>query len=758
MNRRLIAALFIVASLIAPRAHAQATGVLMGTVTDASGGQPLAATHVSLLEAHRNELTHGDGAFAFAGLAPGRYTLRVERLGYATHSQPVEIAAGATQRVDVAMQVAALRMNEIVVTGTLGRREGRDVLSPTSVVSGAELERKLDGTVAATLEAEPGIAVTGIGPTTARPIIRGLGGDRILILEDGVRPGDLSATSSDHAVAVDPLTAKQFEVVRGPMSLMYGSSALGGVVNVVRDEIPTAAPEHMHGLATAQANSVNTGATAGGYVVLPAGRWGVRAEASARFSDDVRTPLGDLRNTDVRGANAAFGIGRGLGTGHTGASYRYFQNDYGIPGGYVGGHPGGVDIEMRKHTARAEIDVHGIGPIEELHTTALYSNYQHAELESSGEVGTRFGQHLGSLDIVGRHGVRGPFAEGAVGLRAQFRDVETGGDLRTPSTYDYSGAVFLIEEIGTGAVRVQSGVRFDFAHYVPRDTTAFIFVGGERIPVRERSFGNLSGSLGLLYRASEAVRLGASVARAYRTPDFNEMYSNGPHLAANSYDVGDPSIGEETGLGFDAFARFTTERIQAEVAAFRNQLNGYIFPSSRGRAELGTQGGRPRFQYTNEDARFVGAEGSVEWSVTPHVVVEAMASLVNAEFTSERDSIPIIEGLDTRFVAASKHPPLIPPANGRVGARYETPSWFAGGGIRMVAAQDRLGDFETRTPGYATGEVTAGLRIVRGDRLHAVTLAVENVTDASYRDHVSRIKEIMPEPGRDIRVTYRLSF
>jgi iron complex outermembrane receptor protein len=745
------------------------TGTITGVVLDSVTGRPIGTALVQVIELHRQEPTHGEGQFAFRGLPPGTYTVVGQHLGYHPATRKVAVRAGEVTQVRLPMHAAPVQVGEIVVTGTLTPRSGHELLSPVSIVSGAEMERRMETTVAATLQNEPGVSLASIGPATARPVIRGLGGDRILILEDGIRPGDLSSTSGDHAVAIEPLTAQQFEVVRGPMSLMYGSSALGGVVNVVREEIPTSLPEDMHGVLTGQVSSVNRGGAAGGYLTAALAGIATSIEASARASGDVRTPAGVLPNTNARTWNVSGGLATIGDWGHSGASYRYYHNDYGIPGGFIGGHERGVDIRMRRHTARAEVELHpGEGRFfSTVEANGVFTNYRHVELESSGSVGTRFGQEVIATEAIGRHGPGGPFAEGAIGFRGQYRDITTGGSLRTPSTYDYTLAGFVIEELGTGALRAQVGGRWDWARYVPRDTTAFINVGGERIPVRERSFGSLSGSLGLLYTLHDAVRFGASLARAYRTPDFNELYSDGPHLAANSYDVGDPNLDEETGVGFDAFVRISGERIRGEVSGFANQLSNYIFPSSRGRSEQGAQGLRPRFQYTNETARFVGAEGELEWSVHPHWVVSGTASYVRATFTSDRAPLPVLDEdgmpvLDAdsmpTFVPASKYPPLIPPLNGRAGLRYEFPRYFGGVDVRWAAEQDRLGDFEDPTAAYAVADASAGLRLLIDGRFHTFTLRLDNIFDTEYRQHLSRIKAIMPEPGRSISLLYRLRF
>jgi iron complex outermembrane receptor protein len=745
-------------------AHAQATpppAKIVGIVVDAQTGRPLPGAQASVVERHLGDPAHADGSFQFRNLAAGTYTLTVDHIGYDRHTQKVTLAAGETEDVRVELHVRAIQLEEIVVTGSITQRAGRDVLSPVSVVRSGELDRVLEPTVAATLETKPGIAVTSIGPTTGRPVIRGLSGDRILVLEDGARVGDMSAMpGGDHAIAIDPFTAQQLEVVRGPMSLLYGSSALGGVINVVRQEIPGSMPEHTHGSLTAQGSSVSRGINGGGYVNQKVGSFATRFEASARASGEVRTPVGRLENTSAQNFNLAAAGSYIAPWGHTGASYRFYDNDYGIPGGFVGGHETGVDIKMRRHTARGELELHR-GENDLLSTikaTVAYNDYHHQELEPSGSVGTEFFQNMVAGEVVARHGRRGVLDQGAIGFRGQYRDIITGGSLRTPSTYDYNFAGFIVEEIGRGQLRLQAGARYDWTHYVPRDTTAFISVGGQRIPVRPRTFGSVSGSLGLLYAPGDDLRVGVSVARAYRTPDFNELYSNGPHLAANSFEVGDPSLDSETGLGFDAFVRLSTARVRGEVAAFRNQLDGYIFSSSRGRAEIGTQGGRPRFQFTNEDAVFTGAEADLAFSLTDRLVLEGTASYVRARFTSDRAPIPIINPTDTTFVPASKYAPLIPPLNGNVGLRYDHQRFFAGAAMRWAAAQNNLGDFETKTDSYAIGNLSAGIRIPQGDRFHTITLTIDNVLDTEYRDHLSRIKEIMPQPGRNIGIMYRVTF
>ena len=742
--------------LLAASGVAGGQATVRGVVVDSATGLPVVAARVQVTELHRVVQTHADGRFLLEGLPAARLVLDVLRLGY----RPVRVALDAardTGEVRVVLAPAVLELSARVVTGAISERPGEEVLSPTSLLSGAALDRSLGGTLAASLGTQPGVAVGALSPSTARPVIRGLGGDRIVLLEDGQRPGDLSALSADHATTIDPLVAERIEVVRGPMSLLYGASALGGVVNVIREEVPVARPDDVHGTVTTQGASVNRGGAVGGAVMLGRGALALRLEGSLRGAGDVRTPLGPLVNTGVQESNLSAGVSRVGAQGYAGASYRFYANDYGIPGGFVGGHETGVDIAMRRHTVRAQGDVHlERSPIERVRATVTLTDYGHSEFEPSGSLGTRYDQGQATGEVIAHHRARGALGAGALGVRVQGRDTRTAGTLSTPSTRSVGAAVFAVEELVRGPLTLQAGGRYEVVRFAPRRLT-YIDVDGRRVPTRARQFGALAGSLGALWRVREGVRVGASVARAFRSPEFDELYSNGPHLAANSYDVGDPSLDAETGLGLDAFVRVTGRTVSAEVAVFRSQLADYVFPSSRGRAELGAQGGRPRFQYTNEDARFAGAEGRVEWSATPALVLDATASYVAARFTSARARIPVIEPETTYFVAASPHPPFIPPLNGSVGARYDRTRWFVSAQLRGAARQGRTGDFESPTAGYVVPGLGAGVRVVRGARLHAITLRLDNALDREYRDHLSRIKAIRPEAGRNVSLLYRLT-
>jgi iron complex outermembrane receptor protein len=401
----------------------------------------------------------------------------------------------------------------------------------------------------------------------------------------------------------------------------------------------------------------------------------------------------------------------------------------------VGGHEEGVRVEMERSSTKAELHMdQGVGPFESLEADAVYTWYRHSEIEPPDILGTFFKRQAVSGELLARHGAVGPFTSGAVGGRASGERHDFGGSLDTPDARLFTAAAFLYQEMDLDPVVVEAGLRYDWSRVEPLQPDPESDIGN----VRTRSFQAASGSVGLLYRATELMTLGASVARAFRTPDVNELYSEGPHLAAYSFEVGNPDLGTEVGTGVDVFVRLGSGRLQAELTGFHNRISGYVFPRETGdtsRTRL------PVFQFSSEDAVLTGFETSLRWTVVPDLVVEGTSSFVRG--TVEDTDEPL---------------PLIPPFQGRIALEYARPGWFARAETRLAAEQDRLGAFETATDGYAVHNLAAGARVTLAGRLHVLTLTAENVTDQVYRNHLSRVKEIMPEAGRGITLTYRVVF
>ncbi len=740
-----------------PGTPAVDTLTLNGVVVDSATGRPLPASLVRLVELDRQDLTHDDGTFHLIRVPAGTYTLIVEHLGYRTDRRQVRIEQGRAP-VTVRLQTSAIDLPGVIVTATMGARSREESLRPTQVVSGRDLQRQLDVTIAETLDGEAGLASASMGPAPARPVIRGLGGDRILILEDGGRPGDVSSTSADHAVAVEGASAERIEIVRGPAALFYGSNALGGVVNVVREEIPAALPDHPTGTVFLQGQSVNEGGAAAAMYRSARGPIGYRFEANGRLAGDTRTPLGTLPNTGIETYGGAAGAAWVAGFGHAGGSARLYRSGYGIPPDSVTGHAEGVRVEMERDAYRGEALLLGSGSLDQVNVTGAFTRYDHREIEAGGVIGTAFGQNTGSGEAVARHSALGPFDRGGFGVRAEWQGYTSNNGRETVTSDEVSAAVYGMEEVEVGALRLQAGARFDLHRVTPEGS------GDVRgIPVRQRSFENVSGSVAGLYELADGVRLGASVSRAFRAPSADELFSQGPHLAAYTYEVGNPDLEAETGLGLDLFLRLDREAISAEAAAFWNEIANFSYPTNTGEQ----RGDLFVYRHVNTDARFVGAELSARWAIGGAWSIDGDASYVRATNLVRDEPLP-----------------LIPPLNGRASVRWDRERVFVEAGWRGAAGQDRVperpelppasppycdeadpgatcrpvpGEF-LPTGGYAVFNAAAGFRWFPGHQVHSATLRVENVADEVYRNHLSRIKELAPESGIGATVSYRVTF
>lgn len=755
--------------VICPTAFAQSDGSqrghLRGDVVDAETGEPLPGAAVRLGELGRGQATDGDGSFLFEHLPVRTVSVSVQYLGYVTSEQRVQIRAGETVSARFELQASAVVSQGIVVTGLGRERSVAEAYRPTAVVHGRDLERSLETSLAETLRRIPGLNAVYNGPAATRPTIRGMGGDRLLVLEDGQRVGDLSSTASDHAVAVDPVSAERIEVVRGPAGLLYGSNALGGVINVWREEVPRTIPSTVTGTFTATGQSVNSGIAGHGLVHVPLGPFALRAELTGRTAGDTRTPLGVLPSSGLTTYSGTVGLSHVADWGYLGAAYRYYDSAYGVPGTFndetiPGAHEGGVDIEMQRHVGRLKgAWLSGIGPFSVVELDANLTYYRHVEIEVRGTdtpdlIGAEFSLVSAGGSLIGRHGheLGHAHVEGAVGISGSFRDlIARGGYTGTRSANELTLAAFLFEEFQWESLRLQLGGRFDYQAVSPYNTSP-IRVGGRQIPVTARSFGNVSASLALLYDLHPGWTVGASVARAFRSPAIEELYSDGPHLADYSYNIGNPELGSEIGHGVDAFLRISGRRFFVEAGAYVNHVSGFIYYRPTG--ELDPRFRRfPVFQAASSDALFLGTELQARLEIYRHIVLEGTASYVHASRVEDNDPLP-----------------MIPPLSGNIEVRYDDSSLFASVGGQLAAPQHRTpGPIaipdqsesvlpEQPTDGFALLDAAVGYRFAHGPLIHSITLRGRNLTNAVWRDHLSRIKDVAPQSGRDILLVYRIQF
>ena len=717
-------------------AQAQATrtsGALTGEVRDVETKWPVGWVEVLLEEVSRFSSSRENGQFKLINIPPGTYTLKTFRIGYESLQRQIEVSSGDTTHAVLWISSSPIVAGDVVVEG---ERVGEASLGePALSMEGTSLRQNLSGTIAQTLRDEPGIAMRSMGPAPARPVLRGLGSERLLVLEDGERTGDLSATSPDHAVVIEPLTAQRIEVVRGPPALVYGPNTIGGAVNVVRGYVPSVVPAKVGVTVTAQGETVNSGLSTGLAATMPVGRFALRADGTFRNAGDVQTPAGTLENTALETYNASVGGSYVAEHGFVGGAFAYYQSEYGIPGGFVGAHPNGVSIQMkRRHSElKGEFYPHA-SAVPRVEAKGTYSWYFLQEFESNGSLGVEFGVLSYHGKVVAYTASLGPFTKGAVGIWGEYRDYASGGFTFTPASKEGTVAGFVYQDLELDLFTLQAGLRYDFRTVRP-DEQFESDIG----LIRQRDFGGLSASLSGDYRLKPEWSVGAILTRSLRVPGIEELYSEGPHLAAYSYEVGDPDLEKETGLGGEFYTRYGGAEVSGRLAVFNNEFRNYIYPRNTG--EINNRLLLPIYQSTGAPARIAGAEATLGWQMTSRFALNGSLAYVRGTLTDADEPLP-----------------WIPPLSGGLGIEYKQRQFTLGTSLRASAKQERTGEFEEPTDGWVVLDAFAQYHITTGSLLHTFDLVLENVTNTEYRDHLSRVKSVMPEPGFNLRLLYKAYF
>jgi len=732
-------------------------GQIEGTITDSESGEYLEWITVVIEETNRGTSTDSNGQFKFSDVSPGSYLLRFQRVGFQSKLISVTVEPGETTYVDLEMSETVFRGDEVEITSRTVQQNEQLTTEIERVISGRTLRRQLGRTIAETLSDEPGLAQRSMGPAPARPVMRGLGGDRLLILEDGGRTGDLSATASDHALAIEPMTAEHIEFIRGPSALTRGSNTLGGVINVVRNQIPKENPDRTNWSISTQGESVNTGLSGGitshGNI---AGDFAYRFDTSVRNARDLQTPVGTLENTGITTLNGSLGVSYLPSWGMVGVSGNLIDMKYGVPGGegITDAHPNGVDIEMfrRYFDLRSYIN-HSSDFINRFDIQGTYSYYYHRELEKPSTpvdrdiVGSEFGVLTSNIDAHMHHNSYGFVDKGLIGVWGEFRDHASGGFTHTPQTNEFAYAGYIFQEANLNRINLQGALRFDYRLVSPQQERQSIFIG----QIRDREFMGISSSVMASYEITDRYKVGTTIMRSFRAPGVEELYAEGPHLANYSYEIGNPDLDSERGWGSEIFLRSKGDAARFNLTLFRNAFSNYVFPRETGEKSIKRED-LPEFQFQGEQVLMVGAELNYELNLFSNIVQSTNLSYVKADFIDPDGSIPFFANTDGPYV------PMIPPLTARLDLEYRRTDYNFGITSRLASSQNRVDQFEDPTGGYAVFDINGQYQLYGDNTVHTFSLNIENIANTRYRNHLSRIKEIMPEAGRNVKLLYRVYF
>jgi iron complex outermembrane recepter protein len=648
-------------------------------------------------------------------------------------------------------------LEALVVSASPIARTQADLIGSTSVLSGDALAGARQPSLGETLAALPGVSTTWFGPGASRPVLRGLGANRVRVLANSTDTLDASNTSPDHAVSVEPFLVKRIEVVRGPASLLYGASALGGVVNVIDHRIESELPDRAAtGLLDTSITDNGAGYATGGAVdvALAPDREtrsgfvlhldGFRREADdlevPGFSGQPGAPKGELINTDLASKGASAGLSYVSETFDAGLNYNGFDTRYGVPNEET------VEIALRQRRLDASADYAGdFGVFSGARAKFGYSDYEHRELEGS-EIGTILGQEGFDSRVELLHGDASAWS-GAVGVQLGRTDLSALGDEAfLPTHLTDNAALFVFQEIARESVTWQAGARVEHRRI---DADAFASPGGAASGPRSDERTTLSGSLGAIHALGPAYKLAWSLSATERAPTGQELYADGPHVGTAAYEIGDAAFDDERSLGGEISLRKTTGFVTGSLTGFANAFDGYIFEEGTGVVVDETNaadpaGGLLRTAFVQRDAFFYGAEAEAVWHLhqAPRHLLDLTTALdyVRAQEEDGRDL------------------PRIAPLKARVALDWRRASWNVGADLVAVLRQNDVAPAETATDGHALLGLHAGYCLRTTLATYDFFVRATNLTDEEARVHGSFLKDIAPLPGRAFTAGVRASF
>jgi iron complex outermembrane receptor protein len=651
----------------------------------------------------------------------------------------------------------------IVITGI--KRRSEDVLGGASVLDQAELNRALKPSIGETLAKLPGVSSTSFGPKASAPVLRGLQGDRVRVLTDGIGTLDMSALGPDHEISINPITAERIDVLRGPAALLFGSSAIGGVVNVVDARIPRHVPENVvgadallqyasaanersgnvsldvpvggHFVLHADGNHSNTDdLEIGGYVLSPV----LRKQALASSDPDIRA-LADLKGTLPHSASRATEGAGGLayvdGGLNVGFSVTRHASRYQVPIRYslVSGEEAEqptIDAHQTRYDARAEIPLGGV--FSQVKARAGYAKYHHDELNAEGGVDTSFFSNGGEgrFELVQRD--RSGWS-GTSGVQYLDRNARIRGDEKfLPDSQQRETGLFTLQTFVSGHFRLEGGARVEFSKLAAKPDAQ---IGS---PALSNQFTTVSGSIGGLYEFVPGWRAGLSLSHSERAPAVDELFANGPHGGSESFEVGDPNLGAEKSNS----AEFTLHHVSGPVHLTGNlyysRFSNFIFQAPTGAVEDGL----PVYQFLEGKADYYGFElqgdaklgraMGVDW----HAEVQGDAVHATIEDFGPAPLIPPL-----RLLGA------ITGSRGQFDGRLE---------VEHAMAHDRTAPNETETPGYTMVNASLDYHPFAANPALTVSLVANNLFDVDARRSTSLLKDYAPLAGRDIRISARLNY
>jgi iron complex outermembrane receptor protein len=623
------------------------------------------------------------------------------------------------------------KLDAIIVNAVPGGRHADQIVAPVAVLAGSALDDAKGVSLGETVSSIPGVQSSALGTAVGRPVIRGLDGPRVAVLENGLSSQDVSNVSQDHAVTLEPFLADQIEVLKGPATLLYGSGAIGGVVNVVDGRVPEKAPDNgFAGRAEVRHDSVSDGHT--GLLRLDAGndKFAIHVDGMHRDNEDYDIPGGTLANSAVKTTSGAVGASVLGSWGYVGLAVSRFMDLYGSPAepgdAAEGEDPVHIKMAQTNYTLKGGL-VQPIDGIAKIEFNLGHGDYQHVEYEGDTP-GTTFSTNSNQGRLVVTHEALAGW-EGSFGVQTQHRQfAAVGEETFVPATTTNGVGVFLTEQRDFGPVSIDVGARHDRQTVDPQDGA-------------KRRYDPNSFSAGAAWRFAENWHVSMNLDHAERAPSEEELFANGPHEASNTFEIGS-DLGKEKSNQAELGLHFHGNVMEGKVAVYYNKYDNFIYLADTGTVEDDL----PVRVWSQNDATFRGAEAEATFHLSRGVSgnwdLRVFGDTVRATLSDGGGNVPRIP-------------------SGRLGS---TLSWTADslraslGAVRYMK-QDKVADFETDTAGYTLVNAHLAWTFVNDDRNQwEAFVDGNNLTNQTARPATSLFKDVAPMPGRNVSVGVRAYF
>ena len=763
----------------APLAAFAQNGTLRGTVTNQINGAPVAGVSVQISQLRLSTETDEQGVYQFANVPPGRYTVVTHIEGFSDQAKSIVLTGAATGTVDFALSLTTLR-EEVTVTASGTEESVFESFQSVNSLGSVKIREQASTSIGEVLERESGVGKRSFGPGTSRPVIRGFDGDRVLVLQDGVRNGSLGSQSGDHGEPVDTLNLERLEVIKGPATLLYGSNAIGGVVNAVTTDEDDA-HEGVRGVFTTVGATNNRQGGASGGIEYGYKKFVFNANGNFLREGNYRTPLGEIQNSSSRNYGGNGSIGYFGEKTFLNGSFNFDRRRYGVPFAplfeegvlltSLTGDPcepaeGGedcaydiyavrnrfsrslppvteeqIDLRMRRNNYRLRGGFRNFkGAIPQANFSIDFTDYRHEEIETVDgidETATNFFNDVFSYRAVFQQANYKKLS-GRFGFEGYRRSYLTQGaeQLVDGRVRQHNFAVFALEELSFNRVAFQFGGRVESNRYRPTNVTAY----------QNRDFTGFSGAAAARLRLWEGASFIANFTSSYRAPALEELYNEGAHIGTVTFEVGNQNLRRERSNGIELSLRQRLDRIRIDGSFFYYKINNFVFLAPRdadGDGRVDVEDNLPIADYRQDNSRFIGADVTVDVDINRYLNAFFIADVVKAELRNS--NLPL---------------PRITPARARIGLDFR----YKGLSVRpeAVFAADKKADdvfpLETPTAGYGLFNINASYTYGTEHYAHIFTMSSFNLGNRLFRNHLSFIKDLAPEPGRGVRFGYTFRF